>query len=323
MLSMLINRGAWLGWMLLIAAAAAADVPGAEVTLVENAHVRLTRADFDEELARRVPARYRAEFASNPERLTSLLNFLLIKRTLAAEAREAGLDREPIPQGAGVDPDAVLAQRLVVALVEEARADFDRRIEGFTAKAREDYLVNRQIYVTKEQVEVSQLFVESEKRGEATALQDATNARADLLKGADIAQLALAFPDNRPSALKFGRGKWISRDEVDATLGKLLFDLNAVGEVTEPIRTRSGYYLFRLEGKRPSRPQTFDEVKDKLLEQLRQAYVDERRTAKNDSIAKDPKLVVNQPAIDALVGAVDPETVRKALRAAPPKPPAN
>jgi peptidyl-prolyl cis-trans isomerase C len=323
MLSMLINRGVWLASMLVFAAAAAADVPGAEVTLVENAHVRLTRADFDEELVRRVPDRYRAEFAGNAERLTSMLNFLLIKKTLAAEARKAGLDREPIPQGAAADPESVLAQRFLVALLEEARTDFDRRIEGFTAKAREDYLVHRQSYVTKEQVEVSQLFVESGKRGDAAALQDATNARADLVKGADIAQLALAFPDDRPSALKLGRGKWISREEVDATLGKLLFDLNAVGDVTEPIRTRSGYYLFRLEGKRPPRPQTFDEVKDQLLEQLKQAYVDERRTAKNDSIVKDPKLVINQPAVDALVGTVDPGVVRKALQATPSKPPAN
>ena len=323
MLSILVNRGVWFAWTLVLAAAAVAAVPGADVTLVENAHVRLTRADFDEELARRVPARYRAEFAGNPERLTSMLNYLLIRKTLAAEARDAGLDREPIPQGAGSDPDSVLAQRLVAVIVEEARVDFDRRIELFTAKAREDYLVHRQNYLTKEQVEVSQVFVESGKRGDAAALQDVTNARADLLKGADIAQLALAFPDDRPNALKLGRGKWIARDEVDETLGKLLFDLNAVGDVTEPIRTRSGYYVFRLEGKRPSRQQTFDEVKDTLLEQLKQAYVDERRTAKNDSIVRDPKLVINQPAVDALVGTVDPEVVRKALQATPSKPPAN
>src|SRR5438132_8310610 len=62
--------------------------------LAENALVKLTRADYETDL-QRVPAKMRAEFAANPTRLTMFLNTLLIDKTLARQARDAGLDRDP------------------------------------------------------------------------------------------------------------------------------------------------------------------------------------------------------------------------------------
>ena len=75
-------------------------------------------------------------------------------------------------EGAGADADTILVAADARQAGRRARADFDRRIDGFTAKAREDYLVNRQTYVAPEQVELSQIYRrcrEAGRRGGARA----------------------------------------------------------------------------------------------------------------------------------------------------------
>ena len=104
---------------------------------------------------------------------------------------------------------------------------------------------------------------------------------------------------------------------IDPALAQTLRAMKDVGEISEPIRATNGYYVVRLDGRKPARQQTFDEVKDQLLAKLRQAHIDARRNAKSDSIFADPELRVNQPAIDALLLKADPEAVRRALQSLP------
>lgn len=323
MVSMLAGRRSCLAWVLTFAIAAWAEVAGGQVMLAQNARVTLTRADYETELARRVPADHRAEFAASPQRIAELLNVLLVRKTLAAEAREAGLDREPIGEGAGVDADTILSQRMLAKLDADARADFDRRIDRFTAKAREDYLVNRQYHVAPEQIELSQIFLDVEKRGGEEALRIAEAARARLSGGADFAALAREVSDDAESAAKGGRVVWTRRTRLDPALARTVSAMKEIGEVSDVVRTQNGYTIVRLDGKTPPRPQTFDEAKDRILAQLRADHVDASRTAKTEAIVADPKLRVNQPAIDALVIAPAPEAVRRALQAVPPSTPPN
>src|SRR3954468_6927263 len=63
--------------------------------LAENAYAKLTRADYDAELSK-VPPELRDEFASDPKRLTTMLNNMLIAKTLAAQARSSALDKDPL-----------------------------------------------------------------------------------------------------------------------------------------------------------------------------------------------------------------------------------
>jgi hypothetical protein len=321
MLSTLAFRFRWLAWGLAFPVAAAAQVAGGDAVLAQNARMTLTRAEYETALAQLVPEDRRADFTSSPRHVNGLLNTLLVRKTLAAEAREAGLDREPVPQGA--DEPAVLAQRMLARLDAEAEADFDRRIDLFTARAREEYLVNRQVYVTAEQVEWSWIFVDAGKRGDDMARGVADQARAELAKGVAFAAVAQEYSDDRESAANGGRMPWASRAEIHPAIAATLFAMKDVGEVSAAIPTRTGYHIVRLEGRKPGRQQTFDEVRDRLLAKSRDAHVAARRAARIEAISTDPGLRVNQAAVDALVTTVDPAAVRKALQSAPSNPPPN
>jgi hypothetical protein len=320
MRSMLASRCRWLIWMLAVPIVAGAEDARREIILVQNARMTLTRAEYEIALERLVPENRRPEFSSSAEHVTSLLNRLILRKTLAAEAREAGLDREPLPEGA--DAETVLAARRLARLDVDAELDFNRRIEGFTAKAREDYLVNRRTYLTPEEVEWSWVFVDAQKRGEDGALGIARQVRAGLASGVAFAKLAQEFSDDPTSASTGGRMPWASRAELHPTIAETLFAMKEVGEISGVVRTLTGYHVIRLDGRRQPRQQTFDEVKDEILGKLRQAHVGAWRVDKTNAIETDPGLRVDQAAIDALVTATDPDATRKMLRALQSPPPA-
>jgi peptidyl-prolyl cis-trans isomerase C len=315
MRAMLAGRCGWLIWMLALPVAAGAEDARRETILVQNSRMTLTRAEYEIALERLVPAERRPEFSSSAEHVTSLLNRLILRKTLAAEAREAGLDREPLPEGA--DAETVLAARRLAKLDVDAKADFNRRIEVFTAKAREDYLVNRQTYLTAEEVEWSWVFVDAQKRGEEAALGIADRVRAALAGGAAFAPLAQEFSDDPASASAGGRMPWASRSELHPVLADTLFAMKEVGEISGVVHTRIGYHILRLDGRKPPRQRTFDEVKDLILERLREAHVEAWRAEKTKAIETDPGIRVDQAAIDALVIVPDPDATRKILRALP------
>ena len=52
------------------------------------------------------------------------------------------------------------------------------------------------------------------------------------------------------------------------------------------------------------------------MQDLRKEYVDTMRAKKMTAIRDDPSIVVNQPAVDALVVRIDPDFARKAMQGA-------
>src|SRR5262249_5982170 len=120
---LLAAAAAWLciGYSTAIAEGSPDDV------LVENSLTRLTRGDYESELLL-VPPDMRAAFASDPKRLTVLLNGMLVAKTLAAEARAAGVDREPeVARFLALETDRALAQVQIRRIEEAAGVDFDAK----------------------------------------------------------------------------------------------------------------------------------------------------------------------------------------------------
>ncbi|HWZ73106.1 MAG TPA: hypothetical protein VN326_16750, partial [Casimicrobiaceae bacterium] len=73
-------------------------------------------------------------------------------------------------------------------------------------------------------------------------------------------------------------------------------------------------HVIRLDGRRPQRQKSFDEVKDQLIADMRQAYVTEQQALKVAAIRNDPALKVNQTALDTLIVPMpDAATMRRLM----------
>lgn len=105
---------------------------------------------------------------------------------------------------------------------------------------------------------------------------DAKKLAADIVKqlrgGADFAKLVEQYSDDIPSKQVGGEFPTIkSTSPYPDDLKKAIFALNS-GEVSDPVRQPSGFYIIRMDEKSQ---QPVDDVRDTILTELRQAHRDE------------------------------------------------
>jgi peptidyl-prolyl cis-trans isomerase C len=288
---------------LIIAADSVAQAQKAEdEVLAENAQVKLTRADFETDLLR-IPPENRFEFAASPRRLTQMLNNLLADKTLAKEARDAGVDRDPeIARRLALEVDRFLAQAMLGKIEQNAAAEFDAKEAEYLPAARETYLLNKDKYKVPEQVSASHILIDDKKRDEAAALARAKEVRAELAAGGDFAKLAKKYSDDPTGKDNGGDVGWFpASGKMDPAFSEAAFALKNVGDLSEPVHSSFGWHIIRLDGRREARELPFERVRKQIMAELKQRYVGQARQAKIEAIAKDPQMKVNQAAVDALL----------------------
>ncbi len=288
---------------LLIAAdcIAQAENAGDEI-LAETSAVKLTRSDYETDLLR-VPPERRAEFAASPKRLTTMLNNLIIDKTLAKEARDAGLDRDPeLSRRLALEIDRFFAQAMVAKIERDAAAEFDAKKDEFMATARETYLLNKDRYRAPEQVSASHILFDPAKHGGSDAAQAlARETRAKILAGADFSKLAAELSDDPSAKSDGGRLGWFGPKKMDPAFSKAAFELAKVGDISEPVQSSFGWHIIRLDGRRPPTQLSFEEASRQIMPELKQRYIADKRNARLEAISHDPNMKVNQAAVDALV----------------------
>jgi peptidyl-prolyl cis-trans isomerase C len=290
-----------------VVAAAAADP---SIELIRNSSVKVLQGDYDTELLR-LPAESRSGFGTDINRINTLLGSLLVNRTLAAEARIAGLDRDPVIQRRiSLEVDRVLALALQQQLEEQWAKEFDAR-PGMDQAARERWLAGQDRYRTPEQVQVTHILFEVPKRKREDAFRMAQEARAKVVAGADMNALAREISDDPSAQRNNGRLDWRMRNELDPQFARAAFALAKPGELSEPVNSRFGWHVIRLDAKRQGTVIPYDQVKAAILGEMRKAYVEQKRTERLASIRNDPSIVVNEPAVNALVKRIDPELLDK------------
>lgn len=302
---------------LIVAAGALAQSanPKDEV-LAENGSVKLTRADYEADL-QRIPPEMRGEFAANPKRLTMLLNNLIVDKTLAKEARDAGLDRDPeVAARLALEIDRFMAQALVAKIERDAAAEFEAKHEQYLATARETYLLHKDRYTAPEQISASHILFDPAKHGGSdAALALAKETRAKLAAGADFAKLAGELSDDPSAASNGGELGWFDAKKMDPAFSKAAFALAKPGDLSEPVQSSFGWHIIRLDGRRSPQQLTFEQASKRIMAELKQRYVRDKLNAKLESITHDPQMKVNQAAVDALVVKL-PEPPR--VQAPPP-----
>ena len=283
----------------------AAQHPPDEV-LAENPVTRLTRGEYDADV-QRVPAEMRSTFASDPKRIGTYLNNLLLTKTLAIEGRKAGVENDPVLQlRISLEADRIIAEAQIKRIEQAAGAEFDAKSAEFVLKARETYLVDKEKYRTPEQIDVSHILFDTRKRTPEEALALAQEARKKLLAGADFAALATELSDDPSAKTNGGKLGWFGRGRMDPAFADSAFSLKNVGDLSEPVLSRFGYHVIRLEGRRPSEVLPFEAVRDRIMADLRTRYVNEQRDGKINAIRNDPQQKINRPAVDALIFHLDP-----------------
>jgi peptidyl-prolyl cis-trans isomerase C len=287
--------------------------------LLRSGDVTVTRADYDTELAR-LPENYRGAFGVEAQRVDALLGNLLVQKVLAAQAREAGIDREaPMQRRIAAETDKLLAAEKVARIEADARRAFDA--QDNEARAREIYLQRRDTLRTPEQVAVTHILFDAKKRTEEEATRLAKEARARIVAGENMEALAKALSEDPSAQRNNGRLDFFVKERMDPPFSKAAFALSKVGDLSEPVVGRFGVHIIRLDGRKEGSIPPFEQVRASILDEMRKTYVDRVRNDYANALRTDPKVYVNKEAVDALLVQPDYDALRRANRgeAAPSK----
>lgn len=266
--------------------------------LINGSEVTVTVADYQQALLALLPEQ-RSAIESDPELGQQLLFEIYTERMLEREARQRGLDQQ-------ADIQARLAQVprkiLVNAIVEQERAALSS--PDFTVLAEEYYLAHKQKYVQPEQIQAAHILwslkcdcedSDGAKRAQAeTVLQE-------LRTGADFAELAKKYSDDKESAAKGGDlGQWFTRGALVKPFEDIAFALPEPGALSDVIKTEYGYHIIKLIARESAGAQSFEQVKGKIVEELAKKY---RSTAHKAFVGQYyPKAEqYNRATIDAIV----------------------
>ncbi len=229
------------------------------VARVNGAEIHLS----DVEQAREVlPEQYRhAPLAALWE---PLLAMLVDVKLVAAEARRLGLDEE-VEYKREMDriADRVLQQVLLGRHLNERITD---------AMLRDKYAAMVAEAAGIEEVRARHILVDTEAQ--------AREIIAELKGGADFEALARERSTG-PSAATGGDLGYFRKGQMVPTFTEAAFALEAGGTSAEPVHTRFGWHVIKVEDRRAVEPPSFEEAESGLREEtrreVRDAYLDDLR----------------------------------------------
>jgi peptidyl-prolyl cis-trans isomerase C len=279
--------------LIMSAPAQTAPTVNADTVLVSSAKVKVTKADLDAELTR-IPDSDRQEFMQSRERLSTVVENLLINKTLAAEAKASGLDKQPAIQSEILNQtEKVLAKYRGQQILSKIES------KDFTAAAREIYLTEPEKSKRPAKYKVWQILVTLHARERATAKKRAEEMRDRALKNEDLEALARKYSDDPSVSRNGGVLEFLPIDGFEPAFSTAVKTLK-LGEVSDVVETRFGYHVLKLVEILPEKKYSFEEAKPELIAQARDAYLRAQYETHLNAIRLDSTVKLNTEALDAI-----------------------
>jgi len=244
------------------------------------------------------PPELRKQMTSAGE-LDRLIRNELLRQSLLMEAKSKGWDKKAdVALMMERAKDQALLQ-LYVNNLARPPAEYPTEDE-----IRRVYDANKAALAVPAQFNVAQIFISSpENADRATAaaaqrkaMELAVKAKAS---GADFAKLARDNSEHADSAAKGGEMGWISAAQLSPEVRSALEKLDK-GEVGGPIRTSSGWNIFKVQDKKASSTRPLSEAHDSIANQLRAHRAQEIERSYIEALISRTQPSVNQAEVAKL-----------------------
>lgn len=143
------------------------------------------------------------------------------------------------------------------------------------------YSTNRSRWVKAEQVKARHILIKADALvGTATAKAKADELYKKAKAGEDFAKLATANSQDEGSAKKGGDLGYFNKGDMVPEFEASAFKLK-VGEIGEPVLSKFGWHIIKVEGKKPGFEPTYENSKDKVKDALTEDMA--RKQARQES----------------------------------------
>lgn len=284
------------------AVAATAPVVAPSASLVQSAAAgdvialrgndKLTAGDIRSLIERAEPAT-KIQLQSNPAALAAFVRDRLLRMALLADAKSKGWEQTPdVVQRIAEARDNVIVQTYMASLTQPD--------PGYPSDAEVTaaYEANKARLLVPKQVRLEQIALlvppGSSKEVEEEARKKLADLRQQLIKTkADFGELARKYSQDRSSADRGGDMGWLRDDQLvpavrDAVAGLIQ------GSVSEPIRSAESWHLVKLDGTRPGGIASLPEVRDQMVQALRQSKSQQLVKARLDDMIQREPIQLNE-----------------------------
>jgi peptidyl-prolyl cis-trans isomerase D len=243
---------------------------------------------------------------TDPDEIKRLWHFQNDKLVLSA------LEIKPEPAKSAIDPTALesffeksqsqyeIPPTVRVHYVAFSWRDIAKRLSVSDQDINSYYSLHPKEFLTPERVRVRHILIkippDADKKAQEQALKKAQELVAKIKAGEPFEKVAKAESQDPASASKGGDIGFFTRGTMPPELEKVAFGL-AVGKVSEPVLTRNGYQLMKVEEKVPEKQLELSEVKDKirkkLLEEKAKSKLEQEADDFYDQVYRSEKLKEN------------------------------
>ena len=163
---------------------------------------------------------------------------------------------------------------------------------------------------------MSHILVGLKGRTADEAISKIKSLREQLVAGASFRELAVANSDDASVRTNRGDLEFFGPGQMDPAFEAAAFAMKTKGELSEPVKSRFGYHLIRLDDKKEPRPIPFEEALPDLLEKLKGEFLEAYRAQAFKPMYDPSRTQWNEPAVGALRKRVDPAFMKAATQAA-------
>ncbi|MDQ7056824.1 MAG: peptidylprolyl isomerase [Persephonella sp.] len=151
---------------------------------------------------------------------------------------------------------------------------------------REYYEKNKYKFKEPEALKIRYIYIKvdpSKPKGRQIAKERAEKAYKEIMAGKDFGDVAYRYSDDL-SRIKGGEIGFVHKGRFEKKVEEEIYKLK-VGQVSKIIETELGFHIIKIEGKRPSRIVSFEQIKEKLRKEL----TDKLRKEKYEALLNDAK----------------------------------
>lgn len=159
-------------------------------------------------------------------------------------------------------------------------------------ESRAFYDAHPEIFLQPPQVKASHILIKVDPTAgaeeKAAARKKLEDIRRQAAGGADFAELAKQYSEG-PSGERGGDLGYFQRGQMVKSFEDAAFTLDA-NQVSGIVETQFGYHLIKVTDKKPEKTLTYEEVKDRLAEKLKQEKVEKEARLYIDNLKKNAKI---------------------------------
>ena len=262
--------------------------------LASLGEIVLTQEEIDAMFSR-VPEEQRLAFIRDGAKVDQLIRSLLKRKRVAADAVAAGYDEDPlIAARMRLAAQKELADAWLLKIVADAPpADYE-------ALAYENYIANPDVYRTEPVLDLSHILLGVEERSLDDALVLARFLEKQLREDPDLFdEYVQQYSDDPSKAENGGRYPQMRKGQMVRAFEKAAFAMENAGEISEPVETKFGYHIIRLNGRSGFELPEYEAVKAEAVARAERKYREDYLSRYLRQVLDQP-VVVHEEAVEAM-----------------------